>query len=80
MIINKNKTFPVSFENGKVLFYEIENPTLAKEGEEWDFQFLSEFPLNKKDKRGQEMFVRRVKLTDKHFLYSHPFVMKKNKK
>lgn len=63
-----NKTFPTSFEGGKVYFYEIKNSHLAEEGQDWEFVVLKEIALNKVDKKGQPMFKRVVSLIKRNSL------------
>ena len=69
------KTFSPEFKDGKVFLFEIENSNLAGMGEDWDFIILSDRPLNKKDKRGQEMLVRKVNLTEQKFQKSYPLLI-----
>lgn len=70
MIITKNKfqekTFNPEFKDKKVIFYKLKNSNLAKEGEDWNYKVISERPLNKKDRRGQDMFLKTCSLTSRN--------------
>lgn len=67
-IVRRNKygiEMQPEFSSKKVVFYRIINPSLASEGEVWKGEIIEEVPLNKKDKRGVDMYVCNVHLVQR---------------